>query len=149
MGCFACEASTNDKDFVVESQYWAWYLADEQAYLGRSVILSKRHVGSISEIFQEEWLDLQEIITKVESSLKKAFGAEMFNWTCLLNDAYKSDNPNPHMHWHVRPRYRNEIEFAGKIFTDPDFGHHYNRERREKSDIEFVKEVADEIRKYL
>lgn len=40
-----------------------------------------------------------------------------------MNSAYRTDPPNPEIHWHFIPRYKNEIEFDGIIFKDPDFGY--------------------------
>jgi len=55
---------------------------------------------------------------KWKNSLKKSFGTTMFNWVCLMNDAYKSKNPKPQVHFHLIPRYKNKVEFAGKRFVD-------------------------------
>jgi len=52
----------------------------------------------------------------------------MFNWGCLMNDAYQITPPNPQVHFHFRPRYDREVSFAGEKFIDPNFGHHYIRE---------------------
>lgn len=58
-----------------------------------------------------------------------AFGAEMFNWGCLMNNAYKPEieKPYPHVHFHFRGRYRKSVKFAGELFVDEEFGHHYDR----------------------
>lgn len=48
-----------------------------------------------------------------------------------MNDAYQEAEPLPHVHWHVRPRYRQPVSFQGREFADPEFGRHYVRNRDE------------------
>ena len=57
--------------------------------------------------------------------------ATMVNVSCLRNWSFRSRDPipplldgkpNPHVHWHVAPRYRDAVTFAGETFVDEDFG---------------------------
>ena len=67
--------------------------------------------------------------------------ATMFNWSCLMNDAYKHENPHPHLHFHVRPRYKNPININDKVFYDSEFAHHYNN----KAVMDISMEGAQEL----
>ena len=131
----------NKKDLIFETKHWRITLTSDQTYLGRSYMDLKGERGSLSELTQEEIIDFFEFVKKFESTLKRAFGAVMFNWTCLMNDAYKEKPYNPHVHFHVRPRYDKEVEFAGETFADPNFAEHYKRGVK--------REVSDEIRKQI
>ncbi len=46
-----------------------------------------------------------------------------------MNDFYKKEDPNPHMHIHVRPRYKTPVELDGATYEDEEFGHHYNHKK--------------------
>ena len=46
----------------------------------------------------------------------------MFNWGALMNADYLVENPDPYLHWHFIPRYREKIQFEGLIFEDRYFG---------------------------
>ncbi len=131
----------NQSDFIFETKYWEVYLNPDQYYLGRSAVVAKRDVGSLSDLKEEEWLDFAALVKKFESTLKKAFEATMFNWACLMNDAYQNDPPAPHVHWHLRPRYKKSVEFAGIKFEDKEFGHHYAR----STDSQVPEEVFQKI----
>src|SRR3990170_4537805 len=72
-------------------------------------------------------VDINENQEYLESSFKKTFDARLFNWSCLMNNAFKEKPANPHVHWHLRPRYEKEVKFAGITFIDPEFGHHYTK----------------------
>ena len=126
MECINCQVPNPD-NLVYETKHWKVVLAPDQSYLGRCYVALKRHCGDLAEMEKEEWLDFAELVKKLEGAMKKSFDATMFNWTCLLNDAYQNNPPNPHVHWHFRPRYSHRVEFAGLLFEDKDFGHHYAR----------------------
>ena len=42
-----------------------------------------------------------------------------------MNSFYKSPEPCPHVHVHVRPRYKNPVVINGNTYWDHNFGHHY------------------------
>ena len=55
---------------------------------------------------------------------KKLFSATMFNFACLMNNAYR-DNEKPHVHYHFIPRYKNKLNLFGKKYKDRHFGYNF------------------------
>jgi len=151
MKCHICEISEQKDDpyLIFETDFWRVLLSYNQRYLGRCYIFSKRHFGSISDITEEENADFFRVVKKIENAIKKTFGATMFNWSCLMNDFYKEEIPDPHVHWHMKPRYKNKILFDGKIFEDKEFGHHYSRDDKNVATKEFCAKIVEEIKKNL
>lgn len=140
----------NREFIVLETTFWKALLIDEQAYLGRCVILLKRDCGDLSNLTSEEWLDFHEkIVKRLESALKNAFGATMFNWSCLMNNAYQEENPRPYVHFHFRPRYKNIVKFEGEEFLDSEFGYHYNPKRERIVSQELLEKIYHEIKRYV
>ena len=124
--CDWCNLSKKDKRFLLcENEFWSVFLADRQDYIGRCILVLKRHCSSMSEMNEDEWEDLHKLICKVENCLKAALGAALCNWSCLMNSFYKESEPDPHLHIHVRPRYDKPVMVNGNIYTDSEFGHHY------------------------
>lgn len=107
-----------EKTILFETKYWVIILANDQYYLGRCILDTKRKVGALRDLTKEEWENLYELIKKLENAVIKIFGAEMFNWSCLMNNAYRLNilKANPHVHFHFKPRYKNAVNFAGEIF---------------------------------
>jgi len=137
---------------LYETEYWKIILSDSQYDLGRIIVDIKRDVGTLRDLTAKEWEDFREnIIIRLENVLIESFGAEMFNWSCLMNNAYKPhiENPKPHVHFHLRARYRNPVEFAGETFIDEEFGHHYNRNKNRAVSQEVFDKIAEEIKKHL
>ena len=50
MTCNWCEVSEKEKKYLLfQSQYWSVYLADEQDYIGRCILVCNRHCASLSD----------------------------------------------------------------------------------------------------
>ena len=111
---------------IFESKYWEVTLSGDQLYLGRSYVTCKTKRTSLSELSEEEFFDLHGVIKKYESLLKKTFGATLFNWACLMNHAYREKPYTPQVHFHVRPRYEEEVVIGRRVFKDKNFGNHYS-----------------------
>lgn len=138
------------KPIILETEHWKVELNTyDQTYLGRSFVSAKRDVGTMSDLTNEEWLDFAAVVKKLEAACKSSFGATMFNWTCLMNLAYQNDPPDPHVHWHFRPRYKAAVKFASETFEDIDFGQHYARGTERRVGDEQAREIVAAIQKYL
>lgn len=149
MDCDVCKFQNDYSTLVLKTEHWKVSVMDEQSCLGRCVIACNRHCPSLSDLTNGEWADFVEVIKKLEKSIKMAFGANVFNWACLMNNAFRKEPFNPHVHWHVRPRYKNSVNFAGITFTDPDFGEHYNSERKDISNNDTLQKIVKEIKANL
>ena len=68
---------------------------------------------------------MKAIIDRLEYIYKEVLSAELCNWSCLLNSFYKEAAPNPHLHIHVRPRYKNAVVVNNHAYIDTEFAHHY------------------------
>jgi diadenosine tetraphosphate (Ap4A) HIT family hydrolase len=145
MGCEYCTPKYRP---LFESAHWRVYLDPDQGYLGRCRVILKRHAGTLSMLTSDEWKDFGIIVKKVESVLEHAFGPKMFNWTCMVNNAYLHADPDPHIHWHVRGRYDKPVEIAGVTFDDPEFGHHYDRARKKEISEDVQRAIRERILHY-
>lgn len=115
-----------EKEWLLfETPSWSVYLADIQDYVGRCILVSNRHCGGVSELNTDEWLELKDIVDRLEKLYKEVLGADVCNWSCLMNDFYKDAKPNPHLHIHVRPRYSTPIVINHHEYADTEFAHHY------------------------
>lgn len=148
--CNWCTLSNDEKKWLlIKNSNWSVYLSDEQDYIGRCILVLNRHCGCLSELTDDEWMELKRIINRLENSFRTVLGAELCNWSCLLNSFYKKEDPNPHLHLHVRPRYKNPVSLNGMQYADEEFGHHYNPRKRNGLDTEGRKILYDILKKGL
>lgn len=126
---------------IYESKNWeVVFVKWGQEFVGDCIISSKKE--SLSDLTNEEWVELGKIEKELERVCKKLFNATMFNFACLMNNAYR-DNEKPHVHFHFIPRYKKELELFGKKYKDIHFGYNFwkweSDEQSKQPDI-FTKE---------
>ena len=111
-----------------------------QEFVGDCIISSDKE--SLSELSDEEWIELGKLEKELERISKKLFNATMFNFTCLMNNAYR-DNEKPHVHFHFIPRYKYKLKLFNKTYQDKHFGYNFwkwaNSRFKSQKDI-FTKE---------
>ena len=93
-----------------------------QEFVGDCIISCSKE--SLSELTDEDWIELGKLEKELERISKKLFDATMFNFACLMNNAYR-DNEKPHVHFHFIPRYKNELKIFNKIYRDRHFGYNF------------------------
>ena len=84
------------------------------------ILFYRNDKESLSDIEPEGWEELGRIVKELERVCKKVFGATMFNFSCLMNNAYKDDT-KPMVHFHFMPRYKDKVELFGKVYEDVHF----------------------------
>ncbi len=110
-----------NKNLIAISDHWRLSLRPNQPTLGSSIISLSRYCENFSDISVEEASDLKEIISYSEDRLKQAFNYDKINYLMLMM-------VDPHLHFHVIPRYSKSINFAGQQWVDekwptpPDLG---------------------------
>ncbi len=111
-----------------------------QEFPGYCIISSKKE--NLSELTSEEWIEIGKLEKELERVIKKIFDATMFNFACLMNNAYR-DLEIPHVHFHFVPRYDGERFILNKKYKDRHFGYNFwkwaNSKFRRQKDI-FTKE---------
>ena len=148
--CEWCSLSEKDKRLqVYASKSWSVFLSDEQDYIGRCILVLKRHCNSLSALTVDEWDELRMLICKVEACLKTVLGAALCNWSCLMNSFYKEETPDPHLHIHVRPRYNKPVMLNGSTYIDSEFGHHYAVKKSGVISVKDKKEVFIRLKEWL
>ena len=98
------------------SEHWSAYLFANQCYLGRVQLnLRRACTGSLADLDEAEWLDLRDLIKRVEATAADLFGAAKFNYKQLGNQW-------PQVHVHVIPRYGRPPVWNGVAFPDRRWG---------------------------
>lgn len=120
---------------LLQATYWRLVLARDQAYLGRSYLVAKDHKASLSELTTAEWDEYIQLVKRIESSYESTLGSgRPFNWACLMNNAFQTTPPMPHVHWHLWPRHAQPITIGDKTFIDTEYAHHHEFDRKEPID---------------
>lgn len=106
---------------LYKSDNWKVVFVDWcQEFPGQCILSSNKE--SLSDLSNDEWIELGILEKELERVCKKLFNSTMFNFACLMNNAYR-DNEKPHVHFQFIPRYNGERVILNKKYKDKHFGY--------------------------
>lgn len=153
--CSTCSIveESDPRLLLAETPFWQIYLSEQQNYPGRCFIPLRRHAPSLGALTPEEWDELQIILGTLETVLCDELQASHVNFSCLMNGAYTSEYPQPHVHFHAVPRFPEPVSFGGMDFVDERYGFHYSLDydwvQNDQGATEIRELIQDELRDAL
>jgi diadenosine tetraphosphate (Ap4A) HIT family hydrolase len=106
---------------VAEFEHWVVLLRPAQPTLGALVLAAKSDATAFGDLSAAAHAELKAATSAIETALGKAVGYSKINYLMLMM-------VDPHVHFHVLPRYEGERSAAGLTVTDagwpgqPDLG---------------------------
>lgn len=91
--------------------HWTWSLRPTHSTLGASILSLNRFCASFGSITRDEAAELADTNKEIEQRLGRAFSPQKFNYVMLMM-------VDPHLHFHVIPRYAQPQIFSGTNFPD-------------------------------
>ena len=101
---------------------WLVLLRPAQVTLGAMVLVAREPVTAFSQLSPAGFTELARVTRDTESVLSHLFHYDKLNYLMLMM-------VDPHVHFHVIPRYAERRRYAGLEFSDsawpgpPDLGH--------------------------
>jgi diadenosine tetraphosphate (Ap4A) HIT family hydrolase len=96
---------------IADYDHWVVLLRPAQPALGSLILAAKSGVTRFPELTAEAFAELQKAVSDIERALGAAVGHEKINYLMLMM-------VDPHVHFHVIPRYEGEREACGVIVRD-------------------------------
>lgn len=106
---------------IAEYEHWVVLLRPAQPTLGALVLAAKSDATAFGELPAEAHAELKLATAAIESALGQTVGYAKINYLMLMM-------VDPHVHFHVLPRYEGERSGAGLTIADagwpaqPDLG---------------------------
>lgn len=96
---------------VAEYRRWVVLLRPEQPTLGSLVLAARSEATAFSALDPVSFAELATVTWHIETALERAVGYERLNYLMLMM-------VDPHVHFHVLPRYKGSRAFAGVELPD-------------------------------
>ena len=96
---------------IADTGHWVVLLRPQQVTLASLILACKEPATTFSGISPEAFEGLGAAVGDIESCLRGAFAYDKINYIMLMM-------VDPHVHFHVLPRYSGTRSFAGHVFTD-------------------------------
>ncbi|WP_404479692.1 HIT family protein [Novosphingobium sp. BL-52-GroH] len=107
---------------VAEFAHWVVLARPAQPTLGSLVLAARSEATAFGDLPSEAHAELKIVTTAIEAALGEAVAYSRLNYLMLMM-------VDPHVHFHVIPRYEGAREWQGREFVDcgwpkvPDLGH--------------------------
>lgn len=106
------ETFGGSRTLVCDYAHWSVQVRPKQVTLGALVILSHSEAVAFSQLPQTAFAELAEVVKDVETVSAKAFANDRINYLMLMM-------VDPHVHYHVIPRYARPVMFGNATYPDP------------------------------
>lgn len=111
-GCIFCKVLKEKKDkknFVVLRSRYCFAILNTFPYNnGHVMIVPKKHLKSIEDLGEVELLDMNKVLIKIKSALKKILSPSGFNIGMNIGKVAGAGIAN-HLHTHIVPRWLGDI----------------------------------------
>ena len=103
--CFFCNCN---KDIIVDNGDFFSFYDDAPVSPGHALVISKRHVISLLDLDEKELVAMVDCIKKTKEAIEKKHTPGGYNYG--VNEGEVSGQTQPHLHIHVIPRYKGDVE---------------------------------------
>ena len=118
MGCFYCDEHHEGREAIMfkvgDMKAGTLYLFKDQAHKGRCVVAVDEHLSELSDLTPEQRHAFMDDVADVAGAVKKL-------WGCTKINLGSFGDSNPHLHFHIVPKYEGGFEFGGSFaITNPE-----------------------------
>ena len=99
------------QSLIEEYVHWAVLLRGQQVTLGSLVLVADSAEQRFSDLPSDAFAELSEVIRDIEGALSRTFQYDKINYLMLMM-------VDPHVHFHVIPRYSSERSACGLTVVD-------------------------------
>ena len=96
---------------VAEYAHWIVLLRPAQPTLGSLILAAKSEATAFSDLSPEAFEEMQAVVADIEAALNAQVGYAKINYLMLMM-------VDPHVHFHVIPRYEGERSACGVTVGD-------------------------------
>ena len=104
-----CELCTVAGEVLVQSPEWRVVLVREAHYPGFCRVIWNAHVQEMTDLSEPQRNSLMSAVWQVEAAVREVMQPHKINLASLGNVV-------PHLHWHIIPRYTDDMHFPNPIW---------------------------------
>ena len=105
-----CELCIKPGDVVYRHEKYRVILVDDENYPGFCRVIWNEHVKEMTDLSRADRIQLMDAVWRVEDAVRQVMRPDKINLASLGNMV-------PHLHWHVIPRYREDLHFPSPIWS--------------------------------
>lgn len=104
-----CELCQHQGEVVIKTSQWRVVLIDDIHYPGFCRVIWNAHVREMTDLSLDERALFMKVVWQVEAAIRQVLQPHKVNLASLGNVV-------PHLHWHVIPRFLDDLHFPNPIW---------------------------------
>lgn len=108
--CELCAAA--QENILWQNDQCRVILVDDVNYPGFCRVIWNSHIKEMTDLPEELRIHVMHVVFAVEKALRQVLHPDKINLASL-------GNMTPHLHWHVIPRFNNDLHFPNPIWAAP------------------------------
>jgi len=104
-----CELCQPGGDVIVQGAEWRVVLVNDAHYPGFCRVIWTQHIKEMTDLNATQRATLMSVVWQVEAAIRSVMQPDKINVASLGNVV-------PHLHWHVIPRYTDDMHFPNPIW---------------------------------
>ena len=109
MNAPVCELCEPTGDIIVQRRDWRVVLVDDLHYPGFCRVIWNQHVKEMTDLTSGQRAELINVVWQIEAAIREVLAPHKVNVASLGNVV-------PHLHWHVIPRFADDVHFPNPIW---------------------------------
>ena len=109
-GCELCESTGGE--LLHQAAQFRVVLIDDDNYPGYCRVIWQDHVKEVTDLPELDRMLLMDVLWQVELVVREVMQPEKINLASFGNMV-------PHLHWHVIPRYSDDVHFPQPVWGQP------------------------------
>ena len=109
--CVLCNTK-DSTEVVYRSAKWRVLLVDDDSWPGFCRVILNDHIAEMTDLDYRQRTVLMDVVWIVEQVVREVMRPDKVNLASLGNMV-------PHLHWHIIPRYRDDMTFPDAIWASP------------------------------
>ena len=109
-----CELCTTESEHIlIASDNWRIINVADPSFPGFTRVIWNSHIKEMTDLCAAGRMELLEVVLRVESVMREHLAPDKVNLASLGNQV-------PHLHWHVIPRWYDDIAFPAPVWVTPE-----------------------------
>lgn len=109
MSCIFC--IEDGGQILFKNNLYRIVLVDDLNYPGFIRVIVNNHIKELTDLTDDDNLQIYSTIIKLEKLIRKMINPIKINLASF-------GNMTPHVHWHIIPRFENDLHFPNPIWGD-------------------------------
>lgn len=132
--CVFCDS--NGGEIIFKNDLYRVVLVNDNFYPGFLRVIINNHLKELTDLSDKDNLEVYAAVLNLEKIVRKTMNPDKINLASF-------GNMTPHVHWHIIPRFENDLHFPNPIWGDVVNKEYIPLSIQKTREVELVKNIKE------